>query len=551
MNSKKPGRRRVGIDLGVRSIKVAVADSGAVVLIGHFEDLGEIDPFSSENDVLIHWLKMFVEENGLVGARTIVGMPGDRFFILPVRVSGEGSAKKFTAALSDNAELRQCIPFNDPVFDWWEAEGRRSRGLEGCLWIAASSRREVETRLRAVSSTGLAPAVVEPDLAGLARVLPRQPEAGNVIVDIGGIGTNIGFVSDERLLFLHPIGIGVLSMVQPIAHELGIDDLQAFERARQHALGHCSDPVIEQILEPIYRRFWGEIRRAISIYADPAGLPAERTITLIGGGAALLPPKDTLADETYPIRPIEVRPGIVRDLEIKGMGCSEEENRLERYAEVMGLSLREDREANGTNFLPYAPRAMAADWRLLLRSKPLAAAAAILFLTLGLHLWLGRCQSEMERSLLAQERQVQAQQELQVEAERIEAAMKKTAAGLALAEKLRQLNRIYPEAVLEVGRAVSRGLQISRIDIQPASREADPAGEKGGDSSNPPASPRIAIFGTSDHSKVLLNFLNSLRGSTVLENASIKWMRADSEQNRGKVQFQIDAGARILQDESP
>jgi len=520
--------RQVGIDLGVGSIKVCLAENGAAVLMATFEDKAGPDPYLLENEALTEWLTLFVNEHGLKGTETVVGMSAERFVFVPATAKESVTALEIKARLGSDDGLAGTIPFSDAVIDCQLAVPTEETEADQHVWVGVTSRKMLRARGMAVADSGLNPVVIEPGLSGVARVLEGSPGVGRIVIDIGESCTQIGFVWRNRLVFLRAINIGVVSMVQAIADELQCNRQHAYESVRQHAQGAKYDSSIEQIIEPLERRIWGEVQRSVRLFWSRSALPPQREVCLLGGGALLVRNDNLEREVGCSVIAARLREDVLREPRILGEHPGHDEGAALGFAEAIGLSLREAEAPTFMSFHTFGDRRAHKELTRLSVRNPLCVVAGILVFTLLIHLYFRTQVANRREQVHRRQEEVQALSGQDRKVERYRSLKALWTQRADLLEKVRTRSSLFPTALLAVGQSVGPGVQITRIDILTPVSGKD---AEGGQGALVPEvlTPRLSVQGSAGHPDRIVSFLERLQKSESLGKATVSVGESDSK----------------------
>lgn len=524
LTSKK--RFTVGIDLGVRTIAVSVAEEGQVVALALYEDPRDPDPDArdADNEILFEWLQLYVRENGLEGQPTVMNVPGEQMVILPASLEPGVSRGRALRELAQHPRLTAYLPFEDPAFTFWEhrtSPGRRGGG-SGALWLASIPTSVIESRSEKIREAGLEPEWLEPDLSALARILPPSPDRTQILVDIGELSTQIGFVREGNLVFYRTLDVGVVSLLQPLSGAYQKNFYQVFHIVRQHACGVAHDPAVEQLISPVLERFWGDIARTIAVYRERCDLTREGELILLGGGSLLVQREQASRVTGLDIRELEMQDVVAPDARIQSMEFSDERPDLDPFSIAIGCSLSPRQEPAALHFRPSRKPV---NWKSLARfsaTNPLPVSACLLLLTLFVHVILrvmtgsvAHARDDLELSLEL------AQQQHRETSERL-ALVQETTGQLQLVRNLRARSALHAAAITATLSSTVPGVQILEVEIRSPDLLAEGQLESLQEAAAPPdQGPRFSVRGLGDAPAVIQSFLDRLGAREDLEEVRL------------------------------
>ncbi len=533
MTFNKKSKIRVGIDLGVRTICVSVAEDSKVVQLAMYEDPRDPDPnaVNTDNDILFEWLHLYVQENGLEGHPAVINVPGERMVILPATIEPHVQENRALKELAEHSKLTSYIPFEDPVFTFWkykvETEVKKHGAQE--TWLAAIPSQAISYRSKKIRETGLEPEWIEPDLAGLARILVKDSKHSQVILDIGELNTQLALVKNNRVVYYRTLDLGVVSLIQPLFDLLDGNFYKTFHVVRQHAEGTNSNPAVEQLVSPVLDRFWGEVSRTISIYGERCGLNQVADIILLGGGSLLVSKEQASKITGLNVKNLQFERDLVIDNPLtQTMEYTEEELSYEPFYIAMGCSLSPPNEPASLHFKPTKKPL---NWKAIGNislSNPFTVAASIFILSLLVHTIFKIIEgSTVEATNRLQQEIDNVDTDYNEVATRLE-EVRKLKGKVDLTHSLKERSFLHSKAIASILTSLSSGIRIQSLDIN-NSEIIDVAKlrELQRPSLAPELFPKFVLVGSADGPTAAKNFSEVLRNNKNFANITLSDVKRD------------------------
>lgn len=264
----------IGLDISQTGIKVMAVDAKKWLVLGY----GSVDLDPAKMQVSLETNDGYLAENitsllkeKLVGElasdHVTIGIPTSRTFsrtfMLPVKAE-----KTLADAIQVEVDQYIPIPFSSLYVDY-EIIDRDKENIT--IVMCAVPKVLIDSCIAAVESAGLRPAMIEPGINAIARVLEITEEGHltTLIVDIGSAGTDIAILDGGAIRVTGGISVGGNTFTLDIAKKLSI----TLENAHQLKVlnGLSTGPrqaKISGALEPTLQRIITETRKVIRYYNE-------------------------------------------------------------------------------------------------------------------------------------------------------------------------------------------------------------------------------------------------------------------------------------------
>ncbi|MCA9349166.1 type IV pilus assembly protein PilM [Candidatus Saccharibacteria bacterium] len=304
-------RQVFGFDIGRSTIKIVQIDppgnknkKGIVRAYGNTT----FDPKAIEKGVITDPAIVVkaahdLVSNGLVGKLTTrhvaLSLPNSHSFS---RIINLESMDEESTAAAVRAEIAQSIPMpiTDLYYDY-EATPLGDSGSNEVL-IVASPKTIVDSYMKVVEALGLIPAVIEPNINSVTRMVVSSEvhDEVSLIIDLGSDASDLSVYDGKFVRATGTAECGGEKMSENIASALGISLQQAHSIKTRYGLDVSKrQKEILSALEPELSKLVGEIHKVMRYYNDRADEGKQiGQIILLGGGANLPGLSSYLTDKT-------------------------------------------------------------------------------------------------------------------------------------------------------------------------------------------------------------------------------------------------------------
>jgi len=347
-------RLLAGIDLGERSVKLAVVDASGKkpkLVAAGVEPLERNDaPGAAEPDRVRAWQRAIERllDRGAVRARSLdrvsLGVSGDsltvRQFDLPLLSDRE-------LASSMPHESRRHVPLSPEteIALSYQVLARDAAKERMEILLGACPKRLVRDAVGSAEAAGLECEIVDvAPLAGLNAIIhAHDPETASgdfALLDIGGSGSTLTLYRRDEFLLSRRIALGGDAMTNEMARKLGVSFAEAERRkcADDESLGAREAARIPLVDETI-SRLGSEILTTMTFFASKTG--AESTEALaIGGGGARTPGIAEVLEGLIgrPVRVAAAPPAFDRETSLAGAAAASLSRRMPEFLVALGLT---------------------------------------------------------------------------------------------------------------------------------------------------------------------------------------------------------------------
>ncbi|MBI3097712.1 MAG: pilus assembly protein PilM [Planctomycetes bacterium] len=417
-------RRILSVDLGERYVKVVEAEPGPrgfVVLRARSAPVPE-PVWGRPVAERAATLRALLSEGGFLAREAVLALPRHLAFLRQLDLP-PGDPQEQAQMVRYQAEKELPLPLDQIRFAYAPL-GRSVEGAPTPVLMAGVQRAAVDQYVDAAESAGLRVVAATVSTLGMFHAVAFAPAGslpsaiagnGTICVDIGAMMTEIAIVAGGRLVFTRSASIGTAT--------------------RPSAPAETPAPAGDWLND-----LAGEIQRTLRAYAAQPGSVAVTGLVCAGGGAVVPDLVPTLSARTgVPsalLRPWAAWPGgALSDSEaaafatsfgIAGAFCTPEALRLDLL----------------TDPFPAPPR-----WQWKTMSRPLAAAAAAVFLLIAGGIALAARDRELEnlRSQIASEKP--KVDEIRALSEKWSLAREWSDRRLSWIEVMREMTEIFPDDV--------------------------------------------------------------------------------------------------------
>jgi len=315
------GGRVLGVDIGTSSIKLVElsrrADRFRLLNYGILEtkDYLEHPNLALQGDSLkldekktSELLRLLVRQTGVKSTTALVSIPSYSSFVtvLDMPLLSLGETEK--AVLF---QARQFIPLepSEVTLDWSKVDetvNERGQRFQKILLIGIPNE-IVEVYKRTLKVAGLRTVALELESIALARALLHADPRPTMIVDIGGIATNVVVVEGGVMKYSGQTNHAGLYLTRALEESLGVSMSRAEElKKRSGLLGKGSELELSTLLLSFLDVIIEEAQRLKSIFEERYSKKVQKLI-LTGGGANLQGVEKYMGEQIgFPISPSQV-----------------------------------------------------------------------------------------------------------------------------------------------------------------------------------------------------------------------------------------------------
>lgn len=288
------GRKKttVGLDIGSGLIKVAVIDHSkkepeltrvavAPLLADAIVEGEVMDP-----GIVAEAIQSALAAAGVKSKQIVTAVGGRDVIIKKIQIE---RVKEQQARELMRWEAEQHVPFDmESVELDFQILDPNADGLEMSVLLVAAKRELIESKLRMLTDSGLAPALVDVDAFALHNAFEmNHPDAMNGVVALVNIGhevTNINILDDGVPILTRDITVGTRRFREDLQRERGL----SAEEAQKLLQGYDRSPHIDAVAETRGEEIALGIERAAAFLASSARNGGQvRKIYTCGGGARI------------------------------------------------------------------------------------------------------------------------------------------------------------------------------------------------------------------------------------------------------------------------
>lgn len=155
--------------------------------------------------------------------------------------------------------------------------------------LVAAPRKLIDLYVKVLEMAKLEPVAIETEAIASGRAIYRSGGVKEaVILDFGSQSTDMGIMTEGKLVFSQSISVGSDSLTRAIATDFSFDYNQAEEYKRNYGLDKSQlEGKIFNSLKPIIDSIVAEVRRGVEYYKTRTMLAPPNQYMLIGDGALL------------------------------------------------------------------------------------------------------------------------------------------------------------------------------------------------------------------------------------------------------------------------
>jgi type IV pilus assembly protein PilM len=292
------GKQLVGLDIGSSCIKLTeIQDTSKGRILSRFSQMPlpkgvVVDGAVVEPEVLTKTIKQLYKQSGCKRKRIVTSVSGHAVIV-----------KKVTIAQMDENELRELIhdeagkylPFEDMAtvdYDCQIIGDNPYNPTQMEVLLVAAKKEIIEGYTEVIEAAGLIPVIMDVDSFALETMYEENYDFEEndvaILINIGASITNLNAVKGGTSIFTRDFTLGVNSVTEAIAQNLGIpfeeadeakvegfgDDEQARNAFREGMIVYA-DPICS------------EIERSVDYFRSTFGAETIKHVLLSGGGAMI------------------------------------------------------------------------------------------------------------------------------------------------------------------------------------------------------------------------------------------------------------------------
>jgi len=292
------GKQLAGLDIGSSCVKITeIQDTPKGRILSRFSQIPLargviVDGAVVEPEILTATIKELCKQSGSRRKKVVTSISGHAVIV-----------KKVTFAQMDENELRELIhdeagkylPFDDMAtvdYDCQIIGENPYNPTQMEVLLVAAKKEIIEAYTEVIEAAGLIPVIMDVDSFALETMYEENYEFEEndvaVLINIGASITNLNAVKGGVSIFTRDFTLGVNSVTEAIAQNLGIsfeeadrakiegfgDDEQARRIFREGLIGYA-DPICS------------EIERSVDYFRSTFGAETIKHILLSGGGALI------------------------------------------------------------------------------------------------------------------------------------------------------------------------------------------------------------------------------------------------------------------------
>ncbi|MHB8910605.1 MAG: type IV pilus assembly protein PilM [Syntrophales bacterium] len=314
------GKQLAGLDIGSSCIKITeIQDTPKGRVLSRFSQMPLakgviVDGAVAEPEILIKTIKALYKQSGCRRKKVVTSISGHAVIV-----------KKVTFSQMEEEELRELIhdeagkylPFDDMAavdYDCQIIGENPYNPTQMEVLLVAAKKEIIEGYTGVIEAAGLVPVIMDVDSFALETMYELNYEFEendvDILINIGASITNLNAVKGGISIFTRDFTLGVNSMTEAIAQNLGI----SFEEADKAKIDGFGDDeqarrVFREGLITYADPICSEIERSVDYFRSTFGAETIKHILLSGGGA-LIPGiaanlSERLAIETEIIDPFQ------------------------------------------------------------------------------------------------------------------------------------------------------------------------------------------------------------------------------------------------------
>lgn len=180
------------------------------------------------------------------------------------------------------------IPISEVQMSWIVLGEDKNRNAIHVLLVAAP-KKLVDLYVKILEMAKLVPVGLETEAIATGRALYKSEQLRDaVILDFGSQSTDMGIMTDGKLIFSQSISVGSDALTRAIVSDFSLEYAQAEEYKRNYGLDETQlEGKIHQSLKPIMDTMVSEVRRGVEFYKTKTLKSAPTEFRLVGDGALL------------------------------------------------------------------------------------------------------------------------------------------------------------------------------------------------------------------------------------------------------------------------
>lgn len=292
------GRQLAGLDIGSSCIKITeIQDTPKGRVLSRFSQMPLakgviVDGAVAEPEILIKTIKALYKQSGCRRKKVVTSISGHAVIV-----------KKVTFAQMDEEDLRELIhdeagkylPFDDMAtvdYDCQIIGENPYNPTQMEVLLVAAKKEIIEGYTGVIEAAGLIPVIMDVDSFALETMYEENYEFEEndvaILINIGASITNLNAVKGGISIFTRDFTLGVNSVTESIAQNLGISFEEA-ERAKSEGFGDDEQArrVFREGLIAYADPICSEIERSVDYFRSTFGAETIKHILLSGGGALI------------------------------------------------------------------------------------------------------------------------------------------------------------------------------------------------------------------------------------------------------------------------
>lgn len=301
-----------GFDIGRSSIKLMQIDpphgKKAKTVVRAYGNIG-FNPKALDKGLIIE-PEIIVKAAYELLSKTLVGtlstkhvamsLPNSHSFSRMITLPLDMKKDEIDAAVQ--AEITQSIPvpITDMYYDFVATTSMQGDVQE--VQIVASPSKIVSSYIEVIEALGLVPAVVEPNINSVTRMVVQSEahDGVSLIIDLGSEASDLSVYDSKVIRATGTVDCGGDNITKAIAKGLGVSPQQAHNVKTRYGLEVSKKQAsILQAIDPELGKLVGEIKKVMRYYAERADQDKQiDQIVILGGGANLPGLSSYITDKT-------------------------------------------------------------------------------------------------------------------------------------------------------------------------------------------------------------------------------------------------------------
>ncbi|MFH0951820.1 MAG: type IV pilus assembly protein PilM [Patescibacteria group bacterium] len=344
----------IGLDLGTVSVKLAEMrlEKGKprLVTYGFIDQSSNIVKNNAEHTQkeIVENIKTIVKESRITSTKVVAALPSYAVFNSIIALPAM-SKKDLYSAVRWEAKKFVPMPLEEMVLDWRiledEKDGSGKKINEAPpgpkklkVLLTAAPKNLVKKYIEICKAAELQIVSLETESFALERSLIGNDKSTIMIVDIGGISTDISIIKNSVPILNRNIDVGGDTITKSIANALNIDLERAEQFKRDVGVADNPNSQIPKTIEFVISSIINEINYAMNLFKGQQEVgPVEKII--LSGGSAFLPNLTVYLEKALNLKVIIGNPWarIVYPLDLKPVL----DEIGPRFAVAVGLAIRE------------------------------------------------------------------------------------------------------------------------------------------------------------------------------------------------------------------